>query len=763
MSPSDAAIKGMDLARSITDIHGKGGAVSGLVGDVVKWLARERINEADFTSYLSETRALLYPNSKGLEIQSSLRKSAEELKRNPNVAGVSLLGAGNIGRWMAQDAGYCYLATTVATLLIHHDMSYAADAICDMVLLEDQQVDGHSSVPTYALRRFQLRPVLGKIVESITLNVVNCGHDLGSLPPQLSDICGHTCDVPTFATVTMALAKSSGNLIIRCKKLLVDVFVWSLSRIEGNVELSIIGQIVHREKIGSSQRYLLFLVDEDCSCDKQQRSMADQHTKHAIAVSKSMGGDLRTIFEWNGVLKNVCGNSPHTRAVLYDVDGSAGCSLGALLPSEKRTILQVSQKLILCILEQPAYLCSIGRLNESIISNASNILIGDLLNRWPRICNESYDRAGAPATLALLDVRTRTRKRHKVLYELREARAIMVACSSRCSCPNCAQKGHPRSPFRGCLKAMAQSTILRMIAHAIADGFGADSASGMTNTGLIEAHMPDFLVDLLHKETIAWERWFGLAASVYLGLSHRRLRPYMAIQYGSLVVAAPWINLHNQVHVAASFGFESAQARIRGIEADWAVLCTESTARSSMGTLDLSGIRLPQRQYYEADVVEISLQSTIQSTDVPISRYRGATFLVATVARIGKYTRIIDPADIFGALSSSHLPRCSHDKSTMPVGVFPASSRIWTSEEAVGFWEASNVGNRSSTWTSYTTIFNSHAKYNTLLILSPHGCIVKTADCCFACAQKELDTRFRDSKARRVLSIAIDEERLIDR
>ena len=49
MSSSDVAIKSMDLARSITDILGKGGAVSGLVGETMKWLARERINEADFT------------------------------------------------------------------------------------------------------------------------------------------------------------------------------------------------------------------------------------------------------------------------------------------------------------------------------------------------------------------------------------------------------------------------------------------------------------------------------------------------------------------------------------------------------------------------------------------------------------------------------------------------------------------------------------------------------------------------------------------
>ena len=351
MSSSDVAIKGMDLARSITDILGKSGAVSGLVGETMKWLAREQIDEADFAHCLNKTRALLYPNSKGLEIQSSLRKSDEKLRRNPFVAGLRLLGAGNIGRWMAQSPEYCYLATTVATLLIHRDMRYAADAICHMVLLKEEQLDKGIGAHNLALRKSQLLPVLEKVVESITLNVVNCGHDLGSLPPQLRDICSHTCNAQTFATVTMALARSSDNLTIRCKKFVVDVFVWTLAHIEGSVELSIVGEIVYKEDIGSSKRSLLFLVDEDCSCDQQQRSTADEHTGYAVTVSTSIEGDLRTFLRQDGHLKNMCGTTPYTRTVLYDVDDSStGCSLGALLPSEKHEILSVSQELILWIL-----------------------------------------------------------------------------------------------------------------------------------------------------------------------------------------------------------------------------------------------------------------------------------------------------------------------------------------------------------------------------------------------------------------------------
>jgi hypothetical protein len=287
----------MDLARSTIDILGKGGAVSGLVGEVMKLLARERIEEADFTHCLNKTRALLYPNNKGLEIQNSLRVSDEKLRRNPFVAGLSLLGAGNIGRWMAQNPEYCYLATTVATLLIHHDMSYAASAICDMILVDEKQVADGTVVQGYALQKSQLLPVMAKIVESITLNVVNCGHDIESLPPQLSDISGHTCDARAFGTVTMTLATGSNNLIIRCRRFLVDVFVWTLAHVEGIVELSIVGQIIYRKETGISQRSLLFLVDEGCSCNRQQRSVPIEHTSDAFTVSTSLEGDLHTLLE----------------------------------------------------------------------------------------------------------------------------------------------------------------------------------------------------------------------------------------------------------------------------------------------------------------------------------------------------------------------------------------------------------------------------------------------------------------------------------
>jgi hypothetical protein len=766
----------MDLARSITDILGKGGAVSGLVGEVMKWLARERIEEADFTHCLNKTRALLYPNNKGLEIQNSLRVSDEKLRRNPFVAGLSLLGAGNIGRWMAQNPEYCYLATTVATLLTHHDMSYAASAICDMILVDEKQVADGTVVQGYALRKSQLLPVMAKIVESITLNVVNCGHDLGSLPLQLSDICGHTCDAHAFGTVTMTLATGSNNLIIRCKRFLVDVFMWTLVHVECIIELSIVGQIIYRKKTGISQRSLLFLVDEGCSCNRQQRSVPIEHTSDTITVSTSLEGDLHTLLEWDVHMENACGRRLSTRTALYDLGGSTGCSFGMLLPSEKRSILQASQNIVLWVLCQPVSLRSIDRRIMVYYPKTSETIVANLFSRWPRICNERFGGATTPATVVSSRKLNGQQNPHEILLEFQESSAAMEACSSRCSCPQCAHMKTESTPLPGCLKTMAGTEMLRMIAHAIADGFGADDVSGISKASAIETATSHILNDLLERKFGTWEQWFGLAAAVHLGCPITAMWPtvrhyeVVAVQSGSSVVIAPWIDLYSEVRTEGVFCFEKAQARLRGVDVDWAVLSTERTAKTGFDKLDLSEVKLPLHEYDEIDVAELSLQSTIQTNDNTMSasrsdrcRRRPDPFVLVTIAKIGRHTRIVDPLDVLVASGSSHIPQCTHDKSHKHVVDHSLPNRTWTCEEAVGFWEVENFSDTSGVWTYHTTTLDSSAKYNTLLALSPQGCVIKTADCCFACAVKESVTRFPRSTSKRILCTSMDEKSLTGR
>jgi hypothetical protein len=148
--------RALDLTRAVTDILSKGGAIGGLIGHVMKWLAREGIPEGEFAYCLEKSKALIYPNDNGLKIRSRLRESDAKLKAKPYVAGLRLVNALSIGRWMADDPDYCYLVTTVAALFTKHDMAYASVAICDMLLDEGNHEEGTSKVyPTKSLDCFQ--------------------------------------------------------------------------------------------------------------------------------------------------------------------------------------------------------------------------------------------------------------------------------------------------------------------------------------------------------------------------------------------------------------------------------------------------------------------------------------------------------------------------------------------------------------------------------------------------------------------------------
>jgi hypothetical protein len=415
---------------------------------------------------------------------------------------------------------------------------------------------------------------------------------------------------------------------------------------------------------------------------------------------------------------------------------------------------------------------------------SSGLLIGDLFRRWPRICNE-YEACGGtivPASVVSSMKRIHRQDSHEILLEFRESRTVMEMCSTRCSCRQCSHIGTVGPPLSGCLKTMAGSEMLRMIAHAIDDGLGADDVSGISESFAIETITSHLLADLLEAKAIPWEQWFRLAAAVHLGFPTTRIDQesllgpaYMnseavAIQFGSSVVVAPWIDLYSGVQLTGAFGFESAQARLCGVDADWAVLRTEATARTGGSKLDLSEVKLPRHEYDEKDVDWISLQSTIQRTgnviDAPDYNYhrRGPDIsMLITIAKVGRHIRIIDPSDALLASALSHIPRCTHDKSHKHAVHHSLPNRTWTCEEAVGFWEVDNSWNALGVWTYYTTTLDSLVKYNTLLALSPRGCVIKTADCCFACAVNESVTRFPHSIPKRILCTSMDEKSLTRR
>lgn len=168
-----------DLTRALLDTLEKGSSVSGAVSEVLQWLARERIEKAEYIYCVEQAAGITFPNEDGLQLRQKILNSERRLQK---VAGLKLVMSGAVGRSLALDPAYCYMVSTVAAIMTHHDYEYTVDALCEMIADRGRREAGVNY--SYSIHRIRLKPVLSKIVESIALNVVNAGHDLGGLPPS---------------------------------------------------------------------------------------------------------------------------------------------------------------------------------------------------------------------------------------------------------------------------------------------------------------------------------------------------------------------------------------------------------------------------------------------------------------------------------------------------------------------------------------------------------------------------------------------------
>ncbi|EGU83041.1 hypothetical protein FOPG_16050 [Fusarium oxysporum f. sp. conglutinans race 2 54008] len=100
--------------------------------DLIKWLARERIDEASFKKCAELARELAYPNQHGLIIRESIEQANERL-RGLN-APISLVSSGSLGRMMFQDQDDCYFVSIVASLASYYGNEPITDIICSLII-----------------------------------------------------------------------------------------------------------------------------------------------------------------------------------------------------------------------------------------------------------------------------------------------------------------------------------------------------------------------------------------------------------------------------------------------------------------------------------------------------------------------------------------------------------------------------------------------------------------------------------------------------
>ncbi|KAK5344630.1 hypothetical protein LTR61_011603, partial [Exophiala xenobiotica] len=192
-------------------------------------------------------------------------------------------------------------------------------------------------------------------------------------------------------------------------------------------------------------------------------------------------------------------------------------------------------------------------------------------------------------------------------------RDLLESGKRSCRCGAC-QRSLPSVPKvaalkPGCLQHTAFMETMAYIAHSLADAFGADDCSSWTVLG-------DFGVTRILRDIsrgfMEWGAWFDTASRVVLGCPAANVlafideghaqktgrqseaihqaaigRTAIAIQHGSLVVVAPWIEINQPLSVRKCFSFKIVEGRLgvpstdgsqfQGLQGDSAIIMTRYT------------------------------------------------------------------------------------------------------------------------------------------------------------------------------------------
>ena len=252
------ASNAIGLAKSGIDFVPASGTLMKLGLDMYNWVIREGLDEGVFSKCRELSLGLAYPNSEGQEIQRKLEKSDRKLSEMKLKAPLKLITSGALGRLLTRDLETCYIVSTVAAITKYHPPDYAADLLCSMILNPGGQQSG--SVKRHDMHRAPLRAVISRMVNSVYLNVVNAGHDLGDLPTELKNLPQALLDDCLLASIVMRIRNEDQDMVIKSRRLVVDLTLWLLLHFDGQIQVSVGNAIVYTKKLGTTKRLIKLMV-----------------------------------------------------------------------------------------------------------------------------------------------------------------------------------------------------------------------------------------------------------------------------------------------------------------------------------------------------------------------------------------------------------------------------------------------------------------------------------------------------------------------
>ncbi|KAH8666782.1 hypothetical protein BX600DRAFT_281404 [Xylariales sp. PMI_506] len=279
-----------------------------------------------------------------------------------------------------------------------------------------------------------------------------------------------------------------------------------------------------------------------------------------------------------------------------------------------------------------------------------------------------------------------------------------------------------------CFAFKAVMEVMFYFSHGIADAFGAPDVSGTTKTTT-----EDFgAVDILHEAvywnlfnsedregTVSWHTLLSTAARVFLGCRPLRemsdgYRPdggvevhtsfagyvkptIIAVQYGSLSVVAPWLDITQRLSCRGCFRFQVVQGRIalqsgevngqpvlRGLPGDMCVVETQQTEDvfDFRESDPLTPLKAGARVRVEVDTSPETCDWVLVSADQTLHK------LLMRV-QSGQHSRMVEPSRALLQLSRKiDAPRCEHVIGHEAEVTEGSAVELASFEQLVGRWRA---------------------------------------------------------------------------
>lgn len=735
----DLASRTLDLTRALIEWSNAKDGVVGVVCEISQWLGREKLGRLELSDCLSRAKDVAKANWTTEDFFNGILVTTEQPS---SIMPLFTQPSNSLGRMVAADDHLCWLVSTVACLFQYHDETRVNDCVRNLLHCKYSEAKGEdvhpvSQLPSYDPSRAHFRRVLRKIINSVWSNIINCGHSTISLPERLLATCerGHNMNPYNLGMIMHKLGQARQRVIIRSNHLLRNLTHWLLLHFDGCLAIVVEGEVIHEQMLGDSGREIEIRVSAFChnsdDCDK----------KDICEIYEDVAGQQNLFYSGRYQARSVNPERPVVRRALYQlaetVPTASNDSLGTMdrrRPEVHRQTMATLQRYIRCVAQKmmqwllslrvspPDHFSNLGfavSLNNEDGRPSSTCKIVDLLYCSPAILNMMWGDVPGTSMIYcgisgtrmnptddLLEPRVEQDRSFGELFDWFPILDNMrQEAKQHCQCLRCDEN----EPLPGCLCHSAMVDCLVLLAHGIAEGFGAKDTSGRRDKMSQAMGMMQILLDLVEYEGMLWENWFGLAAAVILGCDcpgvptrtladkgDGSLTTLAAVQYGNMAVVAHWIDLTRKQQIRGCLRLIGVEGRLgqrvpasdtkghpsfvfKGIEEEYAEVWTEMTERVST---EVARQRVPET----ADAVRLD-RSRVKS-DTLLVQVDDGTYSLITRIISERHRRIIDPADALLRLAKGlALPSPSLNvHSDTPSSNRTRPAELFETDDLLGSW-----------------------------------------------------------------------------